>query len=283
MVGSADLSALFRETATREFNIAEELASEVAALARSMACTQGRARPSSRDETKTTASVTRNERARRWHNFDARLHEIQARLARRADPTLSATFQAHLISSLRCQGSMEHAGQGANGRNGRVGLGPSQGNSTGAETFKERRCEWSPLSLCVLWRLHGSGLLPLARLLEANEISPLDVGFRWSGQGRGECLEEPFEDLTDTIVLDLRELARETSEESEHLGHGQERDNEIFSPLSDIAQYLFDIGYRKLPAGLGTEVGEEQARKALSSRSAARVLDRLCCGQELFG
>lgn len=232
------------------------------------------------------STATLGERERRWRIFDAGLAEIQSRLTLNKIP--SRVFQDQLIASLRCQNIREKVqiDGGASLRNGGADpiCGPVNPTSC-AVTNQEGPNGWSPRPLCVLWRLHDAGLLPLFRLLETSEMapSPFDTRFRGGGEGLSDSLEEPLEDFADTIVRDFRELARESSENTDRLGHLRHWDSEASSPLMDIAQHLFDIAYHKLPDESGALVGEKQSGEALSTRAARRVLDRLCCGMEFFG
>lgn len=228
------------------------------------------------------STVTLGDRARRWRIFDARLTEIQSRLSRNKIP--SRVFQDQLIASLRCQEKVQvDADRDTSLPNGDAD--PVYGTTSCVATDQEGPNGWSPRPLCVLWRLHDVGLLPLFRLLEASEMapSPFDTGFRGGGEGLSDSLEEPFKDFADTIVGDMRELACECAENANRLGHRRHQVNEVSSPLMDIAQHLFDIAYHKLPDESGAMVGGKQSGEALSTRAARRVLDRLCCGKEFFG
>lgn len=223
-------------------------------------------------------TATLGERARCWRIFDAGLAEIQSKLSRNTIP--SRVFQDKLIARLRCQEKVQIDRKDTILQNG-----DADPTSCGVTNQEGGPNGWSLRPLCVLWRLHDAGLLPLFRLLEASEMapSPFDTGFRGGGEGLSDSLEETHEDFADTIVRDFRELAREFAENTDRLGHRRHQDNEVSSPLMDIAQHLFDIAYHKLPDESGALVGGKQSGEALSTRAARRVLDRLCCGKEFFG
>lgn len=215
-----------------------------------------------------------------WRRFNAGLEEVQAQLARNAAP--AQVLQEHLLSALRQEASI---------------------------AVSDR----SPGAVAVLWRLHESGLLPLSRLLEANEVWPFPffVGHHGGSGGdnpRGGKLGECCEDCTDSIVHDMRTLVMKSARQADD-GEASPRNtagsrlatNEAEDPgveeaaalVSRVAKYLFDLGFRKLPAGLeGLAVGGNtivanysgsgRTGDALSCRAARRVLDRLCCGLEMF-
>lgn len=228
--------------------------------------------------------------AEQWRRFTAGLEEVRVRLARSVVPT--QVLQEHLLLALRRDASIAHTPGGS---------------------------DRSPRAVAVLWHLHESGLLPLSRLLEANEMFPFSffAGHHRSGgdSQRGGELGECCEDCTDFIVHDMRTLVMESAGQTDHHSYQHEggssrRDmacsklsideaenlgaEEETALVSRVAKYLFDLGYRKLPAdleGLAVEgtttvassLGRGHTGDVLSCRAARRILDRLCCGPEMFG
>lgn len=215
---------------------------------------------------------------------------MQARLARSVVP--AQVLQEHLLLAFRQEASISHT---------------------------QRVSDQSARAVAVLWRLHESGLLPLSRLLEANEMFPFSffAGHRHSGgdSQRGGKLGECCEDCTDFIVHDMRTLAMKSAGQGDHhsyqhqggasrrytacskLSINEAEDPEVEKEtalVSSVAKHLFDLGYRKLPAGLdclavegtttvASSLGRGHTGEVLSCRAARRVLDRLCCGPEMFG
>lgn len=170
---------------------------------------------------------------------DAELLAVRAQLTR--DAVLSQVFQTQLVLALRREESLWCEERGA-------GIGEP--------------------AVALFWRLHESGLLPLSKILETNEITPsLALGHRRGGEGQRQYGE-------DTIVSGMRALALQSSRRSSRQAHGAaslQGDSTVI--MSDIAKHLFDVAYRTLTPG----------SEPIASKAAKAVLDQLCCGQEMFG
>lgn len=222
-----------------------------------------------------------------WCTFDAGLSEIQEQLATQSVPT--HVFQRQLLLTLRnedavVQQALEMSGSATAQRGGDSGI-----------RLSGRIDEW-PYRLNVIWRLHESSILPLCRLLEANETLPAHY-FLGGGSWKSPC-----EDCTDGLVRDMRALALQASRQNQSDGNqrselrhdAMDRKNpggtagreEAATLLADVGRYLFDLSYRKAHGGnpnSGSLVGGGYIGETLSSTAARRVLDRLCCGRDILG
>lgn len=222
-----------------------------------------------------------------WCAFDAGLSEIQERLAARNVP--AHVFQRQLLLTLRSEDAVVQL------ESEMSGTAAAQRDHDSKMGLSDRIDEW-PYRLDVIWRLHESGMLPLCRLLEANETLPAHYFLG------GGSWESPCEDCTDGLVRDMRALALQATRLNQSRGN-QRRDlrrddmdreppggaagrEEAFTLLADVARYLFDLSYRKVQGGnpkcVGL-VGGGYICEALSTTAARRVLDRLCCGRDILG
>lgn len=276
-VRNAKASALLETTSGTVAIMARESAAGVVALMRSCLPHQrgnGNARARGMDG---------------WRAFSAGLANIQVQLAERSVP--SHVFQTQLLSTLR------HEDAGAqHSRVFSTAADASGEKDDESRLWSSGRINASPCRLAVIWRLHESGLLPLCRLLEANETMPAHYFLA------GDLFGASCEDATDGLVRDMQALALQAAPSNEsdenrqgerrsYVQHGENVDGspgggEAATLLADVARYLFDLAYRKLHEGnasgfswaSGGQVGE-----ALSSTAARRVLDRLCCGPDTLG
>ena len=291
VVGSVNPCARLDNTSGRVARAARESVVAVVSLVRtSGTVTRKRRRP--QEQVSHGAPVgcpLENGGAHRWQTFDAGLQEVRTQLARRNVP--SQVFQAQLLLALRKEHFTDH------GRRGVVAAraGDFPGADAGAPrdyghsledlsgASDERRSESARRPLEIQWRLHTSGLLPLSRLLEANEASPAPFlfGHLYGNEGERDSFEAPVENYTDTIVQDIRALAARSA--SREAGDPSHRLGDAASLISDVVKHLFDVGYRNPPAGFRDLAGAgSNTGDALSSRAARRVLDQLCCAPEMF-
>lgn len=243
-------------------------------------------------------SVVYDGGADRRRSFDVGLEEVKAQLARNNIP--NQAFQAQLLFALRAEGTMENAERSATIGSDRIGTG-SYVSAVGdaghcfvnlACACGEPRRECPRRPLVMLWRLHELGLLPLSRLLEANETLPLP--FLWGQRDSGGLgisgFGDTFDYCAEAIVQGVRALVVQSVGEA----GDPDQQEDTATLISDVAKHLFDVGYRKLPGVVESMVAGDSATgassaarghpgEALSRRAARRVLDRLCCGPEMFG
>lgn len=277
IVGHANPSTLIDNTSGRVAKAARELAAEVVDIIRCL---------SSRKDRGPQTSSVQGRGQEQSRVFDTGLLEVRAQLARDGVP--SQLFQAQLLLALRHEKSREEAAddkipstEGTLGKD--EGAGSSSVPPPRASGGARGEC-CPPSSLTIYWWLHKSGLLPMSRLLEANETlpPPSAVPHRCVREGQRDSFAEPVEDWVDIIVQDFRALAGQPGREA---GDPDSRNGYTAADadlVSDVAKYLFDLGYREVPSFEDVGSGGN-AEDALSRRAARRVLDRLCCGPELFG
>lgn len=233
--------------------------------------------------------------------LDAGLEVVNAQLVHDSVP--AQVFQAHLLVALRQKGFMEHTGWetvpgDVGSRAGaRVSLGGDVGHTfvtpKGAADKRHGEYPSAPTRLAIFWRLHESGLLPLWRILEANEAlrSPFAFGHSENHERPRGVVGELWNDCTEAIVQDMRALIAQSVIEVTNAILQQKRAVVL---VLDVTKYLFDIGYRKCytnfegKAAVGKAISPSSVRnefkgEALASKAARKVLDRLCCGPEMFG
>lgn len=219
------------------------------------------------------------------------LEKVRAQLAQQRIP--SHVFHTELLSALRHEKVEVQHGSAVC-----TNVGEKRPTS-GFEPCGGWR-KW-PHRLTAMWDLHKSGLLTLSRLLEANETLPA-----YYFLGGEDNFGAPLED---SVIHDMRALAlraassdgadyhRHVDPPREHPAsinrvQGGETMNaapgqaEAEALLADIARHLFDLACGNCTGGdtggLNLLRGR-QSGEALSSRAARRVLDRLCCGTDMFG
>lgn len=293
VVGSVNACTLLDNTSGRVTKAAHESVAAVVSLVRASSIgARKRRRPQEHPPRGAPVGcAVADAGAHRWRTFDAGLQEVRAQLARHN--VLSQVFQAQLLLALRSEDFTNNGGRGgvADRERHHQGAGAGALRDSGHSVQDLLGAPVEPRSgsarrpLDIHWRLHTSGLLPLSRLLEANEVSPAPflLGHLYSDEGERGSFEEPAEDCTDTIVQDIRALvAQPASREAGGPDHQLREDAAAL--VSDVVKHLFDVGYRNPSAGFNDLAGAgSNTGDALSSRAARRVLDQLCCGPELFG
>ncbi|CAM9876477.1 unnamed protein product, partial [Ectocarpus sp. 4 AP-2014] len=194
-----------------------------------------------------------------WEAFDAGLLKIQAQLARGS--VSSQVFQTQLLSTLRRGDPLRCEERG---------------------TGRRRGGECPPVRLALYWRLHKLALLPLSRLLEANESlpSPGDLGRHRSCEDQRRFFGGLDGDSLEAIVEDMRALAARSYGDEDR---GDSRRGEAAALVSEVATHLFDLAYREGPSRSGGPADGINTTGALASRAARTVLDRLCCDAKVFG
>ncbi|CAM9570933.1 unnamed protein product [Ectocarpus sp. 6 AP-2014] len=194
-----------------------------------------------------------------WEAFDAGLLAVQAQLARGF--VSSQVFQTQLLSTLRRGDPLRCEERG---------------------TGRRRGGECPPVPLALYWRLHKLALLPLSRLLEANEslLSPEDLGRHRSCEDQGRFFGGLHGDSVEAIVEDVRALAARSSGDEDS---SDSRRGEAAALVSEVATHLFDLAYREGPSRSGGPADGIITTGALVSRAARTVLDRLCCDAKVFG
>lgn len=285
VVGSVNPRALLDNTSGRVAKAARNSVAAVVSLIRTSS-TGNRKRRRPQEHDARGAPLIDDGGAHRWRTFDAELQQVRTQLARHNVP--SQVFQAQLLLALRREDFTDHGGGGGVAdREKGAGAGtlrdsgrslPGLSCASGEPHSESAVCR--PLD--IYWRLHTSGLLPLSRLLEANEVSPSPflLGHRYGNEGERDSFEEPAGDCADTIVQDIRALVVQSAARE---ANGQRREDAT-ALISDVVKHLFDVGYRNPAAGFtGLAGARSDAGDVLSSRAARRVLDLLCCGPEVFG
>lgn len=200
-----------------------------------------------------------DEEANLWEAFDAGLLAVQAELARGS--VSSQVFQAQLLSTLRRGDPLRCEERG---------------------TGRRRGGGCPPVPLALYWRLHKLTLLPLSRLLEANESllpSPGDLGRHRSCEDQRRFFGGLHGDSVEAIVEDMRALAARPSGDEDSAS----RRGEAAALVSEVAKHLFDLAYREGPSRSGGPADGISTTGALASRAARTVLDRLCCDAKVFG
>ncbi|CAM9654224.1 unnamed protein product [Ectocarpus sp. 12 AP-2014] len=194
-----------------------------------------------------------------WEAFDAGLLAVQAQLA--TGSVSSQVFQTQLLSTLRRGDPVRCEERG---------------------TGRRRGGECPPVPLALYWRLHKLALLPLSRLLEANELlpSPGDLGRHRSCEDQRRFFGGLHGDSLEAIVEDMRALAARWSGDEDR---GNSRRGEAAALVSEVATHLFDLAYREGPSRSGGLADDINTTGALASRAARTVLDRLCCDAKVFG
>lgn len=292
VVGSVNPRALLDNTSGRVAKAAHESVAAVVSIVRtSSILTRKRRRPQEHAPGGAPVGCAVDDGgAHQWRSFEAGLQEVRAQLTRHNVP--SQVFQAQLLLALRREDFTDH------GRRGVVADKERRRRAVGACAFRDSGHSIQGLSgapaeprsgnarrpLEIYWRLHTSGLLPLSRLLEANEVSPSPflLGHLYANEGERASFEAPAEDCTDTITQDIRALVAQSASREAHGPDHQLGDAAAL--VSDVVKLLFDVGYRNTPAGFNVLAGAgSNTGDALSSRAARRVLDQLCCGPEMFG
>lgn len=200
-----------------------------------------------------------DEEANSWQAFDAGLLAVQAGLAEGS--VSSQVFQTQLLSTLRRGDPLRCEERG---------------------TGRRRGAECPPVPLALYWRLHKLALLPLSRLLEANEslLSPGDLGRHRSWEDQRTFFGGLHGDPLGAIVEDMRALAARSSGDEDS---SDSRRGEAAALVSEVATHLFDLAYREGPSRSGGPADEINTTGALASRAARTVLDRLCCDAKVFG
>ncbi|CAM9517723.1 unnamed protein product, partial [Ectocarpus sp. 8 AP-2014] len=193
-----------------------------------------------------------------WEAFDAGLLAVQAQLARGF--VSSQVFQTQLLSTLR-RGDPLRCGE--------------------RDTGRRRGGECPPVPLALYWRLHKLALLPLSRLLEANESLPSygNLGRHHSCEDQRTYFGGLHGDSLEAIVEDMRTLAARSSGDED----SDSRRGEAAALVSEVATHIFDLAYREGPSRSGGPADGINTTGALASRAARTVLDRLCCDAKVFG
>ncbi|CAM9649732.1 unnamed protein product [Choristocarpus tenellus] len=296
-------------------------AKELSASVVAMVCGTLSSSHHQRSGTPVPMMVNRGQKEYNFKNLDEYLIKVRGELDRRG--ISSKMFQAQLLLDLQAEA---HRFQGAPSTreplSKEVRTKERGGVCPGAEE-SYTYCREAPSLLGIVWRLHESGLLPMSRLLEAEEALP---------PPNLRTPEDLLGNFSDTLVDEMKRLtlpppwdgSRQVTRAHTHPfaesvpladGSGGARvgqssnDRKLFT---NIAKYLFDLGYgychvtgaplalgrdgRSHPwgsrnisatesaggAGLSREGMGEGGQEVLASIAARGVLDRLCCGGDLF-